>query len=78
VQSQPGTFEYREVTLGYEGPKEVVVSSGLAVGEQVVSENILLLSRAFGIAQTDTKSDQPPAKAESSTPAQSTSKAPKP
>jgi hypothetical protein len=48
------------------------------VGEQVVSENILLLSRAFGIAQTDTKSDQPPAKAESSTPAQSTSKAPKP
>ena len=55
VQSQPGVFEPREVSLGYQGPKEVVVSRGLEVGEQVVSENVLLLARLYRIAQDDAK-----------------------
>ena len=64
VQSQPGVFEPREVTLGYQGPKEVVVSRGLEVGEQVVSENVLLLARAFRLAQEDAKTDVPAQKME--------------
>jgi membrane fusion protein, heavy metal efflux system len=51
VQVQPGIFEPRDIVLGYQGPKEVVVSSGLEVGEQVVSENMLLLASAFRISQ---------------------------
>ncbi|MCJ0765636.1 efflux RND transporter periplasmic adaptor subunit [Variovorax terrae] len=50
VQVQPGVFEPREVQLGYEGPKEVVVAGGLEVGEQVVSSNALLLARLFRVA----------------------------
>ncbi len=64
VQSQPGVFEPREVKLGYQGPKEVVVSRGLEVGEQVVSENALLLARAFRLAQEDAKNEAPPQKSE--------------
>ena len=64
VQSQPGVFEPREVTLGYQGPKEVVVSRGLEVGEQVVSENALLLARAFRLAQEDAKTGEPGQKSE--------------
>ena len=64
VQSQPGVFEPREVTLGYQGPKVVVVSRGLEVGEQVVSENVLLLARAFRLAQEDAKTDAPAQKME--------------
>ncbi len=64
VQSQPGVFEPREVTLGYQGPKEVVVSRGLEVGEQVVSENVLLLARAFLLAQEDAKTGDPAQKSE--------------
>ncbi|MDD2545450.1 MAG: efflux RND transporter periplasmic adaptor subunit, partial [Burkholderiaceae bacterium] len=51
VQTQPGIFEPREVELAHEGPKEVVVSQGLAVGEQVVADNSLLLARQFLVAQ---------------------------
>ena len=51
VQVQPGVFEPREVKLGYQGPREVVVTQGLEVGEQVVSENLLLLVRQYRIAQ---------------------------
>ena len=58
VQVQPGVFEPREVTLDYEGPKEVVVSRGLEVGEQVVSDNVLLLARAFHVAQEDVESEK--------------------
>ena len=58
VQVQPGIFEPREVTLGYEGPKEVVVSRGLEVGEQVVSENVLLLARAFRLAADDASAEK--------------------
>ena len=59
VQTQPGVFEPREVTLGYEGSKEVVVSRGLEVGDQVVSDNVLLLARAFRIAQADAAATEP-------------------
>ena len=32
VQVQPGAFEPREVTLGYQGPREVLVTQGLEAG----------------------------------------------
>ena len=53
VQVQPGVFESREVTLSYQGPRETVVSGGLEAGEQVVSDNMLLLARAFRNAQEE-------------------------
>ncbi len=56
VQTQPGLFEPREVQLGYQGPREVVVSHGLEVGEQVVSNNVLLLARQFRLAQDEATS----------------------
>ena len=55
VQTQPGVFEPREVTLTYQGPREVIVSRGLEVGEQVVSDNVLLLARQFRIAQDESQ-----------------------
>jgi len=58
VQVQPGVFEPREVSLGYVGPKEIVVSRGLEVGEQVVSDNVLLLARAFRIAQDEAQTEK--------------------
>lgn len=51
VQVQPGVFEPREVSLGYQGPRDVLVTRGLEAGEQVVSENMLLLARQYQIAQ---------------------------
>lgn len=58
VQVQPGVFEPREVELAFEGPRSVVVSRGLAVGEQVVIDNSLLLARLFRLAQVDAKTDE--------------------
>lgn len=55
VQTRPGEFEPRAVELAYLGPKEVVVASGLQVGEQVVSDNALLLARQFRLAQNEAK-----------------------
>lgn len=55
VQTQPGAFEPRRVELSYEGSREVVVSSGLQAGEQVVTENALLLARQFRLAETDAR-----------------------
>jgi cobalt-zinc-cadmium efflux system membrane fusion protein len=51
VQSQPGVFESRNVTVSYEGAKQVQLSAGLKPGEQVVSQNGLLLERELRIAQ---------------------------
>ena len=51
VQSQPGVFEPRDVKVAYEGAKKVLLSEGLKEGEQVVSQNGLLLSRELRIAQ---------------------------
>ncbi len=71
VQAQPGMFEPREVTLGYQGSKEVVVSRGLEVGEQVVSENTLLLARQFRFIDEEARpaagAAQAPASAASAT-----------
>ena len=53
VQPRPGEFEPRDVELAYEGSKEVVVSSGLQAGEQVVTENALLLARQLRLAQSE-------------------------
>lgn len=50
LQTQAGVFEPRDVKIGYQGSHEVVVEQGLKVGDQVVSANVLLLSRAFKIA----------------------------
>jgi len=50
VQVQPGVFEPRDVTVGYQGPKDVVVTKGLEAGEQVVSDNLLLLARQYRLA----------------------------
>ena len=55
VQVQPGVFESRDVSLSYQGPRETVVSRGLEAGEQVVSENVLLLIREFRIAQNEAR-----------------------
>lgn len=51
VQSAAGVFEQREVDLGFEGPKFVLITKGLAVGESVVSENMLLLARLWRTSQ---------------------------
>ena len=53
VQVQPGVFEPRRVRVGYLGPREVVLTEGLQVGEQVVSENALLLAREFAATRED-------------------------
>lgn len=50
LQTQAGVFEPRDIKIGYQGSHEVVVEEGLAVGDVVVSANVLLLSRAFKIA----------------------------
>jgi cobalt-zinc-cadmium efflux system membrane fusion protein len=55
VQVQPGVFETREISVSYQGPRETVVSRGLEAGEQVVSENMLLLAREFRTAQDDAR-----------------------
>jgi cobalt-zinc-cadmium efflux system membrane fusion protein len=51
VQNSANAFEPREVELGYEGPKDVIVSKGLKAGEMVVSENTLLLARLWRLSQ---------------------------
>ena len=56
VQAKPGEFEPRLVELAYEGPRDVVISSGLQVGEQVVAENVLLLARQFQLVQEEARS----------------------
>jgi cobalt-zinc-cadmium efflux system membrane fusion protein len=53
VQVRPGVFEPRDITVGWQGPKEVLVSSGLEAGEQVVSDNTLLLARQYGLLQSE-------------------------
>lgn len=55
VQTAPGVFEPRDVGVGWQGPQQVLVSSGLEVGEQVVSGNTLLLGRMYRQAQEDNR-----------------------
>ena len=51
VQVQPGVYEPRRVVPGNMGPRQVVITSGLNVGEQVVAENALLLARQFAVSR---------------------------
>jgi cobalt-zinc-cadmium efflux system membrane fusion protein len=51
LQVRPGTFEPRDVAVAYQGPKEAVVTQGLKAGDQVVSDNVLLLTRQYRLAQ---------------------------
>jgi cobalt-zinc-cadmium efflux system membrane fusion protein len=55
LQTEPGVFERREVSLSYQGSKEVVVAQGLSPGNLVVADNLLLLARAFRLAEDETK-----------------------
>jgi cobalt-zinc-cadmium efflux system membrane fusion protein len=61
VQTRPGEFERRTVELEFEGPKEVVVSQGIVVGEQVVVENALLLARLMRLAEEESRAPEKPA-----------------
>lgn len=49
VQVRPGAYEPRDIAIGWQGPKEVLVSRGLEAGEQVVSGNTLLLARQYAL-----------------------------
>jgi cobalt-zinc-cadmium efflux system membrane fusion protein len=53
VQVSPGVFDGREVTRTYEGASVAVISSGLKVGEQVVSDNALLLGKQYRVATSE-------------------------
>jgi cobalt-zinc-cadmium efflux system membrane fusion protein len=61
VQSQPGVFEPRDVKVAHEGANKVLLSEGLKEGEQVVSQNGLLLSRELRIAQDSAQPSSTPA-----------------
>jgi len=56
VKKAATTFEPRVVKLNHEGTSISIVSSGLEAGEEVVSENSLLLAREFRIAEEAAKS----------------------
>ena len=53
VAIEPGSFEPRQVKLGYENTENVLVTDGLKAGEAVVKDNALLLARAFRIIQEE-------------------------
>jgi membrane fusion protein, heavy metal efflux system len=59
VQSQAGVFEPRDVRVAYEGAQRVLLSEGLQEGEQVVSQNGLLLARELRIAQEAAHAAEP-------------------
>ncbi len=58
VNTQEGVFEYREVQIGYEGPRKTVLTSGIQPGEKVVVENALLISRMLRMAQEEAKAPE--------------------
>ncbi len=51
LQVAPGAFEPREVQVGWLGPQEIGITGGLTKGEQVVTSNLLLLSRQYALAR---------------------------
>lgn len=62
VQREPGVFEPRDIKIGHEGPRDVIIASGLNADEQVVTQNVLLLARQYQMAAEDaqpTKVAQP-------------------
>ncbi len=69
VQVEPGVFENRVVQLTAEGPKQAIITGGLKAGEQVASDNMLLLVRQFRSAQAEDPSLAPKASAPAPAPA---------
>ncbi|WP_300709640.1 efflux RND transporter periplasmic adaptor subunit [Limnohabitans sp.] len=59
VQSQAGVFEPRDVKVSYAGAQRVLLSAGLKEGEQVVSQNGLLLARELRLAQEAAHAAEP-------------------
>jgi cobalt-zinc-cadmium efflux system membrane fusion protein len=55
VMTQEGVFERRTVAIMFESPKEVILRSGIKVGESVVVENSLLLARLLRIAEEEAR-----------------------
>lgn len=53
VQVKPGVFERRRVETADEGAHDVVVTSGVRAGENVVSDNALLLLRQFRLIEQE-------------------------
>jgi cobalt-zinc-cadmium efflux system membrane fusion protein len=53
IQKQAGVYESRAVKIAHEGSREVVLESGLDVGELVVSQNALLLAKELMNAQEE-------------------------
>lgn len=49
VRVRPGAFEPRDIVIGWQGPKEVLVSRGLEAGDQIVTDNTLLLARQYAL-----------------------------
>jgi cobalt-zinc-cadmium efflux system membrane fusion protein len=48
VETEPGVFRKREVTLGLRGPEESFIESGVKPGERIVTEGALLLNAEAG------------------------------
>jgi cobalt-zinc-cadmium efflux system membrane fusion protein len=53
VQTRAGEFERRQVDFEFEGPKLVVIKSGVQPGELVVVDNALLLARMLRTAEEE-------------------------
>jgi cobalt-zinc-cadmium efflux system membrane fusion protein len=51
VQNQAGVYQSRDVVLGQADSKTSHITQGLAPGEWVVKQNVLLLEREFNMAQ---------------------------
>jgi cobalt-zinc-cadmium efflux system membrane fusion protein len=52
VQNQAGVYQSRDVVLGQADSKTSHITQGLAPGEWVVKQNVLLLEREFNMAQS--------------------------
>lgn len=44
--------------IGFEGPRQTVLTSGIQPGEKVVIENALLISRMLRMAQEEAKAPE--------------------
>jgi cobalt-zinc-cadmium efflux system membrane fusion protein len=51
VQNQAGVYQSRDVVLGQADSKTSHITDGLAPGDMVVKQNVLLLEREFNMAQ---------------------------
>jgi multidrug efflux pump subunit AcrA (membrane-fusion protein) len=51
VQNQAGVYQSRDVMLGQADSKTSHITDGLAPGDMVVKQNVLLLEREFNMAQ---------------------------